>query len=90
MAHALNVGVNFAAVTVSAKVRDALPLALVAVIVYVVAPATDVGVPDSAPVEVLKLMPAGVALIAKLAMVPPVELMVKPVAAVSTITVSDV
>ena len=44
----------------------------------------------SSPVEVLKLMPAGVALIAKLAMVPPVELMVKPVAVVSTITVSDV
>ena len=43
----------------------------------------------SSPVEVLKLMPAGVALIAKLAMVPPVELMVKPVAAVLTVLVSE-
>jgi hypothetical protein len=34
-------------------------------------------------------MPAGVALMAKLAMVPPVELMVKPVAAVLTVLVSD-
>jgi len=38
---------------------------------------------------VLKLIPAGVALIAKLAMVPPVDEMVKPVAAVSTVLVSD-
>jgi hypothetical protein len=35
-------------------------------------------------------MPAGIALIAKLAMVPPVELIVKPVAAVLTVLVSDV
>jgi hypothetical protein len=34
-------------------------------------------------------MPAGVALIAKLAMAPPVELIVKPVAAVSTVRVSE-
>jgi hypothetical protein len=56
---------------------------------YVVAPATDVGVPVSAPVEVLKLIPAGVALMAKLAIAPPVETILKPVAAISTITVSD-
>jgi hypothetical protein len=65
------------------------PAALVAVTVYVVAPATEVGVPVSAPVEVLKLIPAGVELMAKLAMAPPVEVMVKPVAAVLTVLVSD-
>ena len=42
-----------------------------------------------APVEVLKLMPAGVALIAKLAIKPPVDEMVEPVAAVLTVLVSD-
>ena len=46
------------------------------------------GVPVSAPVVVLKLIPGGVALIAKLAIAPPVELMVKPVAAVLTVRVS--
>jgi hypothetical protein len=43
----------------------------------------------SAPVEVLKLMPAGVALIAKLAIAPPVDEMVKPVAAMFAVLVSD-
>ena len=43
----------------------------------------------SAPVEVLKLIPAGVALMAKLAIAPPVELMVNPVAAVLTVRVSE-
>jgi hypothetical protein len=43
----------------------------------------------SAPVEVLKLIPGGVALIAKLAMAPPVELIVNPVAAVLTVRVSE-
>jgi hypothetical protein len=57
--------------------------------VYAVAPATVVGVPVSAPVLVLKLIPAGVALMAKLAMAPPVELIVNPVAAVLTVRVSD-
>ena len=42
----------------------------------------------SAPVVVLKLIPGGVALIVKLAIAPPVELMVKPVAAVLTVRVS--
>jgi hypothetical protein len=65
------------------------PVALVAVIVYVVAVATEVGVPVNAPVEVLKLMPAGVALIVKLAMAPPVEMIVKPVATVLTVLVSE-
>jgi hypothetical protein len=65
------------------------PVALVAVIVYVVGVATDVGVPVNAPVEVLKLMPAGVALIVKLAMAPPVEMIVKPVATVLTVLVSE-
>jgi hypothetical protein len=43
----------------------------------------------SAPVLVLKLIPGGVELIAKLAMAPPVDEMVKPVAAVLTVRVSD-
>jgi hypothetical protein len=38
---------------------------------------------------VLKLIPAGVALMAKLAMAPPVEEMVNPVAAVLTVRVSE-
>jgi hypothetical protein len=38
----------------------------------------------------LKLIPGGVALIAKLAIAPPVELIVKPVAAVFTVRVSVV
>jgi hypothetical protein len=59
------------------------------VTVYAVAAATEVGVPVSAPVKVLKLMPAGVALIAKLAMVPPVALIVKPVATMFAVRVSD-
>jgi hypothetical protein len=54
-----------------------------------VAPATIFGVPDRAPVLVLKLIPAGVALIPKLAMAPPVEEIVKPVATVLTVRVSD-
>jgi hypothetical protein len=54
-----------------------------------VAPATDVGVPVSAPVVRLKLIPAGVALIAKLAMAPPVEEIVNPVAAVLTVRFSE-
>jgi len=55
----------------------------------VVAPATDVGVPVNAPVEVLKLIPAGAAgEIAKLAIAPPVEEIVKPVATVLTVLVS--
>ena len=45
--------------------------------------------PVKAPVKVLKLMPAGVALIAKLAMVPPVELMVNPVATMFAVRVSE-
>jgi hypothetical protein len=65
------------------------PVALVAVTVYAVAVATEVGVPESAPVEVLKLIPAGVALIAKLEIKPPVEEIVKPVAAMFTVRVSD-
>jgi hypothetical protein len=65
------------------------PVALVAVIVYAVAVATEVGVPESAPVEVLKPIPAGVALIVKLEIKPPVEEIVKPVAAMFTVRVSD-
>jgi len=42
-------------------------------------------VPVSAPVVVLKLIPGGIALIAKFAIAPPVELIVKPVAAVLTV-----
>jgi len=46
------------------------------------------GVPASVPVEVLKLIPAGIALIAKLAIAPPVEEIVNPVAEVFTVLVS--
>ena len=55
-----------------------------------IAEATALGVPLNAPVEVLKLMPAGTAgEIAKLAIAPPVELTVNPVAAVFTALTSD-
>ena len=47
------------------------------------------GVPVRAPVVVLKLIPGGVELMAKLAMAPPVELAVNPVAAVFTVRDSD-
>ena len=53
-----------------------------------VAAAIVFGVPVSAPVVVLKLILGGVALIAKLVMTEPVELVVKPVAAVLTVRVS--
>lgn len=50
-----------------------------------VAVATVFGVPVKAPVDVLKLIPGGVALIPKLAIVPPVDVaIVNPVAAVFT------
>jgi len=78
-----------ARLTVNVKVCVVDPVALVAVTVYEVALATVVGVPVSAPVNVLKLIPAGVALIAKLAIAPPVELILNPVAAVLTVLVSD-
>ena len=83
----VNAGATIATVNVNVCVAD--PEALVAVIVYAVAPATVFGVPVSAPVEVLKLIPGGVALIAKLAISPPVEETVKPVAAVLTVLVSE-
>jgi hypothetical protein len=54
-----------------------------------VAGAAVVGVPVSAPVVVLKLIPGGVALIAKLVMAGPVELTVNPVATVLTFLLSD-
>jgi hypothetical protein len=47
------------------------------------------GVPVSAPVVVLKLIPGGVAFIAKLVIAPPDELVVNPVATVLTILDSD-
>jgi hypothetical protein len=65
------------------------PPKFVAVIVYTVAGATVVGVPVSAPVVVLKLIPGGVALMAKLLIALPVEITKNPVAAVSTVLVSD-
>jgi hypothetical protein len=85
----VNAGNAGATSTVRVNVCVVDPVALVAVIVYAVAVATVVGLPVRAPVEVLKLMPAGVALIAKLAIKPPVDEMVKPVAAVLTVLVSD-
>ena len=54
-----------------------------------VADATALGVPLKAPVVVLKLIPGGVALILKLAIAPPVELVVNPVAAVFAVRDSD-
>ena len=81
--------VEGAAVTVNVKICVVLPLAFVAVTVKAVALATLFGVPESAPVVVLKLIPEGVALMPKLAMVPPVEeAIVNPVAAVLTVLVS--
>ena len=47
------------------------------------------GVPVRAPVDVLRLIPGGVVLILKLAIAPPVELMVKPVAVVLTVLLSE-
>jgi hypothetical protein len=58
------------------------------VTVYVVAPATEVGVPESVPVVVSKLIPGGIDEIVKESIAPPVEWMVKPVAAVLTVLVS--
>ena len=46
------------------------------------------GVPVRAPVIVLKLIPGGVALMLKLAIAPPVELIVNPVADVFTVLLS--
>ena len=51
--------------------------------------ATVLGVPVNVPFAALKLIPGGVALIAKLAIAPPVELAVNPVAAVFTVRDSD-
>jgi hypothetical protein len=53
-----------------------------------VALAIVVGVPLSVPVELLKLIPGGVALITKLVMGPPVDWILKPVAEVLTVLVS--
>ena len=49
------------AFTVREKVALAVPVAFVAVIVYVTAAASAVGVPEIAPVEVLKLRPFEIA-----------------------------
>jgi hypothetical protein len=48
-----------------------------------------VGAPDRVPVEVSKLIPVGVAEIAKLAINPPVELVVNAVPDVKYVRVSD-
>ena len=48
-----------------------------------------VGVPESAPVVVLKLIPGGVALIAKLVIAGPVEVAVNPVADAPAVLVSE-
>jgi hypothetical protein len=45
--------------TVKVNIREELPVALVAVIVYVVALWVEVGVPLKSPVVVLKMVPAG-------------------------------
>jgi hypothetical protein len=76
-------------VTVKTKVCVAVPLVLVAVTVKVVMPATVPVQPFKRPFSVLKVNPAGAGLIAKLAMVPPVEVTVNPVEALFTARVSD-
>ena len=66
-----------------------LPVALVAVTVYVVVVAITVGVPANTPVDVLKVIPNGASgEMVKLAITPPEEVIVKPTATVSTSTVS--
>ncbi len=66
--------------TVIVTVAFALPVTLVAVIVYVLVAAVAVGVPDIAPVEVLNERPAGSdALMDQLVGVPPVLLGVRVV-----------
>jgi hypothetical protein len=54
-----NVNAGAAKVTVNANVCVVELVAFVAVIVYVVADCTVVGVPDNNPVEVLNDVPAG-------------------------------
>jgi hypothetical protein len=54
-----------------------------------VAEAIVEGAPDRVPVEVSKLIPAGVAEIAKLAISPPVELVVKAVPEVKYVRVAE-
>jgi hypothetical protein len=54
-----------------------------------VAGATVFGVPVRAPVVVSKLIPGGVALMLKLAIAPPVEFAVNPVATVFTVLLSE-
>jgi hypothetical protein len=77
------------AVTVKENVRVADPTVLVAVIVYSIAEAIDVGVPVNSPVLVLKLIPAGaVGVIEKLVISSPVETTVKPIATELTVLVS--
>jgi hypothetical protein len=56
------------------------PETFLAVTVYVVATFTTEGLPDNTPVEVLKLIPVGVAEIEKLEIAPPVEFTVNPAA----------
>jgi hypothetical protein len=82
-------GAARAAVTVKVNVCVEEAVAFVAVIVKTVDVAIVVGVPVSAPVVVLKIIPGEVALIPKLAIAPPVELLVNPVAAVFTVLLSD-
>jgi hypothetical protein len=55
----------------------------------VVAPAIVVGAPVKAPVEVSKLIPAGVAEIEKLAISPPVEFVVNAVPDVKYVRVAE-
>jgi hypothetical protein len=63
--------------TVKVKVLWAVPEVFVAVIVYAVDAAISVGVPDSNPVVVLKVKPAGAAgEIAYEAIAPPVDVIV--------------
>jgi hypothetical protein len=73
------------------NVLEAVPVALVAVIVNAVAAAEEVGVPESKPVEVLKVRPAGAdGEIEYEAMVPPVDAIVYPEIGLLTVFVSEV
>ena len=63
--------------TVNTNCCDAEPEAFVAVTVYVVADLIVEGLPDNCPVEVLKVMPVGVAEIEYVA-APPVGFTVNP------------
>ena len=77
---------------VNAKVRVAVPVAFVAVIVQLTVEVEELGDPEIKPVAVLKESPGEFEIageIEQLAIVPPVEEMVYPETAVPTMAVSE-